>query len=99
MIRPTVLKDTPALVAIAEGTGVFKPAEIVALCEVLDDYHAENRALGHRADTCLQDGRPIGFVYYAPAAMTDRTWYLYWIAVDKSIHARGVGGQLLRHVE
>ena len=40
-----------------------------------------------------------GFAYYAPAAMTDRTWYLYWIAVSKQIQARGVGGKLLRHAE
>jgi ribosomal protein S18 acetylase RimI-like enzyme len=31
--------------------------------------------------------------------MTDRTWYLYWIAVDKAIHARGLGSELLRHSE
>ena len=31
MIRPTVPDDTPALLEIARGTGVFKPIEIVAL--------------------------------------------------------------------
>ena len=31
--------------------------------------------------------------------MTDRTWYLYWIAVSKEIQAKGVGGALLHHVE
>ena len=31
--------------------------------------------------------------------MTDRTWYLWWIAVDKTTQARGVGGELLRFVE
>jgi ribosomal protein S18 acetylase RimI-like enzyme len=31
--------------------------------------------------------------------MTDRTWYLWWIAVSKQTQARGVGGELLRHVE
>jgi GNAT superfamily N-acetyltransferase len=71
----------------------------VALREVLDDYHAQNLAVGHRSITCERDGRVIGFAYYAPAAMTDRTWYLYWIAVDKRIHAKGVGSSLLRHAE
>ena len=41
----------------------------------------------------------LGYAYYAPAAMTDRTWYLYWIAVKKDKQARGAGGKLLRHVE
>jgi ribosomal protein S18 acetylase RimI-like enzyme len=99
MIRPTVAEETPDLLEIARGTGVFKPLEIVALNEVLDDYHATMRAAGHLSITYEQEARPIGFAYYAPAAMTDRTWYLYWIAVHKSAHARGIGGALLRHAE
>jgi ribosomal protein S18 acetylase RimI-like enzyme len=99
MIRPTVPADTPTLLQIAEGTGVFKPHEIVALKEVLDDYHEANHADGHRSVTYEQDGQVIGFAYYAPAAMTDRTWYLYWIAVSRQIQSRGVGGGLLHYVE
>src|SRR5581483_6960131 len=99
MIRPTVPEDTPALLQIAQGTEVFKALEIVALQEVLDDYHAANRVLGHICVTCEREGRVIGFAYYAPAAMTDRTWYLYWIAVDRQTHARGIGSELLRHAE
>ena len=99
MIRPTVPADTPALVALAQGTGVFKPHEMQALQEVLDDYHASNQDEGHLCVTYEKDGQIIGFAYYAPAAMTDHTWYLYWIAVTKKTQAKGVGGALLRHVE
>ena len=31
--------------------------------------------------------------------MTDRTWYLYWIAVTRNTQAKGVGSTLLRHAE
>ncbi len=99
MIRPTDPEDTAALVALAGATGVFKPMELEALREVLDDYHATNREFGHIAVTLEQAGRIAGFAYYAPAAMTDRTWYLYWIAVDKTIHARGLGTRLLHRAE
>ena len=99
MIRPVTPDDTPALVEIARGTGVFKPAELVALREVLDDYHAANAAGGHRAVTDERDGRVVAFAYYAPASMTDRTWYVYWIAVDRRAQAGGLGGALMRHVE
>src|SRR5262245_18041459 len=54
---------------------------------------------GHRSITFQQNGQVIGFAYYAPTAMTDRTWDLYWIAVGKHIQAKGVGGQLLHYVE
>jgi ribosomal protein S18 acetylase RimI-like enzyme len=99
MIRATVPSDTPALVALAEATRVFKPIEIEALQEVLDDYHAQMRQYGHGAITFEQDGQIVGFAYYAPTAMTDRGWHLYWIAVSKQTQARGVGGQLLHFVE
>jgi GNAT superfamily N-acetyltransferase len=99
MIRPTVPDDTPVLVHLAGETGFFKPHEVEALKEVLDDYHEFNQQHGHRCVTREEHGKPIGFAYYAPAAMTDRTWYLYWIAVSKTIQARGVGSGLLKHVE
>jgi ribosomal protein S18 acetylase RimI-like enzyme len=99
MIRPTTPADTPALLALTEATGVFKPHEIVALNEVLSDYHCANNAAGHIAVTEERNGKILGYAYYAPAAMTDRTWYLYWIAVTKATQAKGIGGGLLRHAE
>ncbi len=84
---------------LATETGVFKPHEIQALDEVLTDYHATNHRLGHHSVTFEEAGQVLGFAYYAPAAMTDRTWYLYWIAVTRHTQARGIGGKLLKHVE
>jgi ribosomal protein S18 acetylase RimI-like enzyme len=99
MIRPVLPNDTPPLLHLAEGTGAFKPLEIQALREVLDDYHTTNQAQGHRAAGYEQDGELVGFVYFAPAAMTDRAWSLWWIVVGKAHQAGGIGGQLLRHAE
>ncbi|MCS6849896.1 MAG: GNAT family N-acetyltransferase [Gemmataceae bacterium] len=99
MIRPIHPDDTPVLVALAAETSVFKPMEIEALREVLGDYHAANVQLGHRAVADERQREVVGFAYYAPAAMTDRTWYLYWIAVRKALHARGIGSALLQHAE
>jgi ribosomal protein S18 acetylase RimI-like enzyme len=99
MIRPTLPTDTDSLLKLSEATKVFRPAEIVALREVLDDYHSSTRQLGHRSVTYDKEGQTAGFAYYAPAAMTDRTWYLYWIVVAKIFHNTGIGSELLRHVE
>lgn len=98
-IRPTVLADTDLLVSLADGTGMFQPHEIVALREVLDDYHAANRAEGHVAYTGESEDRAIGFVYYAPVAMTDNTWEMWWIAVAKGQQGRGLGKSLLEFAE
>jgi len=99
MIRPTTTADTPFLLKLTQETGVFKPHEVEALNEVLSDFHAESHAAGHIAVTFEQHGTILGYAYYAPAAMTDRTWYLYWIAVRKDGQARGTGSALLAHVE
>lgn len=99
MIRSCEARDTQPLTEMAERTGVFKPLEIVAFREVLDDYHAFQERDGHRA-VCLEvDGRLLGMAYFAPAAMTDRTWYLWWILVEKSDQSRGLGSQLIRFAE
>ena len=88
MIRPTLPAETQHLMELARGTKVFKPLEIDALQEVLDDYHKGNQHAGHRAVSYEQDGKVIGFAYYAPTPMTDRTWHLYWIFVDKQTQAK-----------
>jgi ribosomal protein S18 acetylase RimI-like enzyme len=99
MNRPALPADTFALQTLAAGTGVFKPHEIDALGEVLDDYHAVNHGFGHLARVWDIDGTPAGFVYLAPTAMTDRTWELWWIAVDVRRQGRGLGAEMLRAVE
>ncbi|HWB10416.1 MAG TPA: GNAT family N-acetyltransferase [Pirellulales bacterium] len=99
VIRPTIPADQFPLLALAKETGVFKPIELDALEEVLNDYHATNHAHGHRSVTYEDGGEVLGFAYYAPAAMTDHTWYLYWIAVTKRTQARGIGGKLLKFAE
>ena len=99
MIRPTVPADTPTILKLAEGTGVFKPHEVDALSEVLGAYHAGNHDGDHVAIVDDRDGRVVAYAYYDPDIMTDRTWYLYWIAVSKQTQARGVGTRLLHHAE
>lgn len=99
IIRLTAPEDTEPLVAIAERTGVFKPHEIAALGEVLDDYFAFNHNEGHRSFTADSNGQVAGFVYFAPVAMTDRTWDLWWIAVDPVTQGLGVGKTLIQFAE
>jgi ribosomal protein S18 acetylase RimI-like enzyme len=99
MIRPTTPADTPTLVALTDATGFFKPLEVVALQEVFDDYFATNQADGHVSVTFETADGLLGFAYYAPTPMTDRTWHLYWIAVAKTQQSRGVGGEILKFVE
>jgi len=99
MLRPLTPDDTDGLVELTAGTGFFKSFELDTLREVLDDFHAGNNDLGHRAFGWDEGGRMIGYTYHAPVAMTDRGWNLYWIAVAKDRQGGGVGGRLLEFVE
>lgn len=99
MLRSLTPADTEAIIGLTAATGFFKPSELDALYEVLEDYHRENQYSEHRAVLFEQGGTILGYVYHAPAPMTDRTWYLYWIAVAKAYQGRGIGGQLLAFVE
>jgi ribosomal protein S18 acetylase RimI-like enzyme len=99
MIRPSVEQERSELIRIADGTRVFKPAEIAVLESMLDEYFGSERPHDHRMITSLHDGVVQGFAYYALAPMTDRTWYMYWIAVEKGTHRSGIGSELLAEVE
>jgi GNAT superfamily N-acetyltransferase len=100
MIRPATPADTPALLALTAGTGFFKPMEVETLQAVLDDFHATNRDhAGHRCFVWEEGGRVLGYAYHAPEEMTDRTWYLWWIAVAGDQQGRGLGAKLLAFVE
>jgi len=92
-------EETSELVAIARRTAVFKPHELEALGEVLTDYHDINHTFGHEAWSLRQGLQTRGFVYFAPTAMTDRTWELWWIAVDPAYQGQGLGRALLEFVE
>jgi ribosomal protein S18 acetylase RimI-like enzyme len=99
MIRPARPDDTPALLALTAGTGVFKPYEVEVLREVLDDFHAGRAGDDHSAIVLETNGAVSGYAYYAPDVMTDRSWYLYWIAVERSGQGGGAGTEMMRHAE
>ena len=97
MIRPATPADAERLVVLAEATGFFQPHEVDALRGVLGAYFGDET--GHACYASESGGRADGFVYLGEADMADRTWYVWWIAVDPAAQGRGVGRDLLRYAE
>ena len=98
MIRPTTPDDTPALIALADATGLFPPSALELLRQMLTD------ALGGNSDTepfwiTDDDNGPVGVAYCEPERMTDRTWNLQLIAIHPDRQGQGRGGKLLCYVE
>jgi ribosomal protein S18 acetylase RimI-like enzyme len=98
-LRLTLPADTPTLLALTAGTGVFQPHEVETLEEVFADYFREGDDYGHLCCTALDGEAIIGFIYLAPVAMTDRTWELWWIVVDAARQGQGLGTRLLAQAE
>jgi ribosomal protein S18 acetylase RimI-like enzyme len=99
MIRPAKASDAEAILALAAGTGFFKPMEVETLEEVLIDFFDHNHHFAHRCFVWDEAGKPLGFAYHALEDMTDRTWYVWWIAVAADQQGRGLGGELLAFTE
>jgi len=101
MLRPAVPADTPALIDLGIATELFLPDEVEPLRGLFDDVHARLTGADHRikvwADTPAAP--PVGVVYVAPTALTDRTWDLLWIAVSPDRHGHGIGGALIGFAE
>ncbi len=99
LIQLAAPENRDQLLELTAATGVFKPLEIETLGEVLDDYFSINHQHQHQSNAYWHEDQIIGFNYYAPAAMTDRTWYLYWIAVDPKFQKLGIGRSLMLQAE
>jgi ribosomal protein S18 acetylase RimI-like enzyme len=83
---------------ITKETGVFKPEEIDILAEVLDDFRKDPKS-GY---ICLEetiDEKIAGFIIFGRTALTEFSWDIYWIVVDKNSQGRGIGKKLLKKAE
>lgn len=84
-------------VSIAEHTGAFTPAEIEVLREVLNDWyhnaHTTYMLLDEKVDHTIA-----GFVIFGRSPMTEFSWDIYWLVVNKPSQGRGIGKTLLRKV-
>ncbi len=94
-------EEKEKLVALAEGTGFFTSEEIAVVRELLDeffnpkptnDYHF----VVYRAATGTA---PLGLACYGAAPMTEGTYDLYWIMVDKAHQNKKIGRTLIEFVE
>lgn len=99
MLRPTIEDDVEELVAICEATGIFQPSELETVEEVFDEYFHNEYEKGHRSFTLMLDRGISGFIYIAPAPLTQGTWDLWWIVVHPETQGRGHGQAMLQSAE
>lgn len=86
-----------ALVDLLTKTAEFTPEETVVALELIDDGLA-NRG-DYRFYVDAEGARVRGYICFGPAPMTEGTFDLYWICVDRSLKKSGIGRALVRKME
>jgi ribosomal protein S18 acetylase RimI-like enzyme len=101
-VRPLVAADRAAVRDIVERVGNFTADEIDVAMELVDEWLTEGEASGYLTRVLVDSdsARPVrGYVCFGPAPMTEGTFDLYWIAVDRDDQGRGFGARLLTAAE
>jgi ribosomal protein S18 acetylase RimI-like enzyme len=102
-IRPMVAADRSGVFRILENAGNFTPEEVATALELIDEWLELGEHSGYL--TYVLEARDevsaevLGYVSFGPTPLTESTYDLYWIAVDKSKHRGGVGKRLLKFAE
>jgi len=109
-VAPLAAGHRPRVEEILRATSVFRGEEVDVALELFDlvfgqgDGTASVGAGDREPDYSFvgvftDDGRLLGYACYGPTPDTDRTYDLYWIAVDPTVHGSGAGTRLLAEVE
>lgn len=100
MITTATEQDGPKIHAINASTSVFSQEEVECVDELWGEYQTQGpEHSGYYFIVDEEDDRVLGYACYGPRALTDRTYDLYWIAVDPNARGGGVGRGLLAATE
>lgn len=99
-IRPLIPGDRPAIERILRQVKVFTEEEVDTALQILDLCLKSCEQQDYMINVAVDEkGSPLGYVCYGKTPLTDGVYHLYWIAVDPSHQARGIGWGLLRFME
>ena len=99
IIRPMIKRDLSAVRLISKNTAEFTPDEVELAGEVVDAYLANPGGSGYFALVAEIESEIAGYICYGPTPITDGTWDIYWIAVDRHIQGKGIGRRLMNAAE
>ena len=98
-----VAADRSGVFRILENAGNFTPEEVATALELIDEWLELGEHSGYLTYVLESRGEEaaevLGYVSFGPTPLTESTYDLYWIAVDKSKHRGGVGKRLLKFTE
>ncbi len=93
-------RDIEAVSRLVEGTGFFRPDEILVAAELVEECLDKGPSSGYSfifADGA--SGALQGYVCYGSIPCTLGSYDLYWIAVDQGSQGHGLGKILVARTE
>jgi len=85
--------------AILHSTPEFLPREVVVAEELIDSFLTSSQESGYHILVAETDGKVMGYICYGETPLTEGTWDIYWIAVDRTRQGKGIGRALMRETE
>ena len=92
-------EDRPRVTEILRGTPEFKSFEVAVAEELIDCYLDDPSGSGYYVLVAEVDSTVEGYICYGPTPLTDGTWDIYWVAVDRKRQDQGIGSALMKSAE
>jgi len=97
IVRLTRGADWVAILSLAST--FFTQEEVACVQELLDIYLHRSGQRDYTFLSCEDGNRVVGFACYGPTPLTEATFSLYWMCVDRDYRKHGVGSLLLADIE
>lgn len=91
--------DAENIRRIVESSGFFFPYEVEVAVDLVKERLVKGISSGYYFLFAEHSGMVIGYTCFGPAACTEASYEVYWIAVHKDFHGLGIGKNLLRRAE
>ncbi|MBN1142563.1 MAG: GNAT family N-acetyltransferase [Deltaproteobacteria bacterium] len=99
MLRNLEPQDFDPLSSILRRTGAFTAPEVDCALELLETVLKQPEQRDYLVTVAEEDHAVAGYILYGPIPLTEKSYDIYWIAVDPDLQGRHIGRQLLRATE
>lgn len=95
-IRPIQSEDLPALKSVLDSIDLF-PSDM--LDDMIADYLTDPEETGKFWFTTIKEEKPVSIGYCTPEMLTEGTYNLLAIGVQKELQGQGVGKKMMQYIE